>query len=155
MNAALSISQIQRMEEYAIKTVGIPSVVLMDRAGEAVARSVLRSFRREKDLKVTVVCGTGNNGGDGLVAARYLWAAGIKVNVIVVGSIGDLKADPAVFFKIVKSFGIPVNFIKSVDQEFLGLIGSSKVLVDALFGIGLNRPLTGLYEQLVNAINQS
>lgn len=154
MMGALSVSQVVRLEKYAIETVGIPSVVLMDRAGEAIARSVQRSLGRMQDPKVTIVCGTGNNGGDGFVTARYLQASGVKVKVLVSGSLKDLKDDPKVFYGVLKALKVPVVFLKTLGVSAAQIIKTSDVIVDALFGIGLNRPLAGLHEKLVTAMNQ-
>lgn len=152
---ALSVSQVQRLEKYAIETVGIPSVVLMDRAGEAVARSVQRTLGRTKNVKAAIVCGAGNNGGDGFVTARYLWGYGVKVKVLVVGSLKDLKGDPRIFYGILKALNVPVVSLKTLDRSTAQIIKMSDVIVDALFGIGLNRPLAGLDEKIVTTMNQS
>lgn len=154
-SSALSVSQVQRLEKYVIKTLGIPSAVLMDRAGEAVALSVQRSLGRTKNVKAAIVCGAGNNGGDGFVTARYLWAYGFDVKVLVVGPLKDLKGAPRVFYGVLKALKVPVVFLKTLDRSTARIIKSSDAIVDALFGIGLNRPLAGLHEKLVIAMNQS
>lgn len=153
--SALDVSQLQRLEKYAIETVGIPSVVLMDNAGRAVAQSVARSLKGKKRPRVVVICGTGNNGGDGFVSARYLWAAGMNVKVLVPGSMKDLKHDPRIFYGILNRLKISIVHPKSTDADVLRIVKTSDVIVDALFGIGLNRPLTGLYEKFVTIMNQN
>ncbi|MBL8014132.1 MAG: bifunctional ADP-dependent NAD(P)H-hydrate dehydratase/NAD(P)H-hydrate epimerase, partial [Candidatus Omnitrophica bacterium] len=82
MGNVLTVSQIQRVEKIAIQRIGIPSAVLMENAGRSVAQSVLAAFP-SKDLSVKIVCGLGNNGGDGFVAARHLWERKVKVEVMI------------------------------------------------------------------------
>jgi NAD(P)H-hydrate epimerase len=102
---------------------------------------------------VAVVCGTGNNGGDGLVAARHLINVGYKVKVFVIGSKSKLKKDPKINLNILLKMGQGVVWIKSV-KDLKG-IEKCGLIIDALFGIGLNSPVKGLYLDAINAMNKS
>lgn len=155
MNRILTVSQIQRLEKMAIDTIGLPSVVLMDNAGRAVAQSVLNAFSQARGLRIKVICGTGNNGGDGFVAARYLWEAGVKVDVLLCGAEQDLKNAPQMFYRANKNLKIPIRLFSAINAAFVQQIKGADGVVDALFGIGLNRPLEGFYLDAVKAMNNS
>ena len=143
------------MEKKAIGVIGIPSVILKDSAGRAVAESILKTLGQQKRLDVAVICGTGNNGGDGFVAARYLWAQGVNVTVFLIGSTRELKPDAKVFYSILKALKIPVVLINKISQSTADFITGHEIIIDALFGIGLNRPLTGICQEMVELINAS
>lgn len=155
MPKTLTVSQIQRIEKHAISTIGIPSVVLMENAGRAVAESLLRELEVKERTNIAVICGTGNNGGDGFVAARYLWAAGVNVTVFVLGNIKVLKQGPKVFYAILKALRVPVVLIKKWDRSTADFINGHDIFVDALLGIGINRPVSGELEQMIDLINDS
>ena len=126
----------------------------MDNAGRAVADSVVKYLKKEKHPKVVIVCGCGNNGGDGMVAARYLTLAQIKIDVFLVGTPADLKPDPQVFYKTLGPLGVRVKAVQKVDADFIRSLAAADVVIDALFGIGLNRPVTGLYREAIEAMNR-
>ncbi len=144
---------IQKIDRWAIEKIGIPSLVLMDRAGEAVAREVLKIFPHRR--KVLVVCGNGNNGGDGFVAARYLYQSGIDVRVVVTGGAKDLKTDSKVYYSLIKKLRIPVQMTVGNDQRFLRALAESSIVVDALFGVGLNRRVRSPYREIIDGVNDS
>lgn len=151
----MTVAQIRKLEKIAIEQIGLPSVVLMENAGRAVADSLLKSFSASPRLRVAVLCGTGNNGGDGFVAARHLWARGVMAEVLVCGNISDLKHDPKIFYDALKSLRITVRPIRTINASFVRRISKVDVVIDAIFGIGLNRPLEGFYRQVVQAVNDS
>lgn len=150
---ARTVLEIQELEKTAIRMIGIPSLVLMDNAGRAVAASVIKYLKNTAKPKVVIVCGTGNNGGDGLVAARYLSLAGIKTDVFIVGKSPDLKPDPKVFYQTLSPLGIRVTDLSKVDRSLSRPLAAADVVIDALFGIGLNRPVDGLYREAIEAMN--
>lgn len=155
MDRVLTVPQIQKLEKLAIERMGIPSVILMENAGRAVAQSILKSFPEELKLRVKVICGVGNNGGDGFVAARHLWLEGVKVEVMICAEIKDLKNDPGTFYHVIKKLDVPIRQIKFINASFEKLINDCDIVIDALFGIGLTRPLEGFYLKVVRAINES
>ena len=87
-----SITEAQAFDWYARQKLGLCSLILMENAGRSVAEEALKMLRGKK--RVTIVCGVGNNGGDGLVAARHLINAGKKVQIILIGNVSKLKPDP-------------------------------------------------------------
>jgi ADP-dependent NAD(P)H-hydrate dehydratase / NAD(P)H-hydrate epimerase len=119
---------------------GIPGTVLMENAGAAVAKAVAR--RHPPGSRVAVVAGPGNNGGDGFVAARHLAAAGYRVRLCLIGALDKLKGDAA---WAAGQWGWPVASTPD--------LAGAAVVIDALFGAGLDRPLTGDARAAVGAIN--
>jgi hydroxyethylthiazole kinase-like uncharacterized protein yjeF len=119
---------------------GTPGTVLMEKAGAAVARAVLR--RHPPGTRVAVIAGPGNNGGDGFIAARHLAAAGMRVRVCLVGARDRLKGDAAW-----AAAGWNGELASSPD------VSGAHVIVDALFGAGLDRPITGAALAAVEAMN--
>lgn len=122
---------------------GTSGIALMERAGKAVADAVLD--RHQAGTNVVVVCGPGNNGGDGFVAARLLAERGCPVHLMLLGSVEALKGDAAI------AASRWTGEVEKIDPT----IGKCGVVVDALFGGGLKRPLTGAAWAAVDAINRA
>ncbi len=121
---------------------GVPGIQLMERAGRAVAEAVIA--RERAGSRVIVVAGPGNNGGDGFVAARLLAERGYAVEVMLIGEVARLKGDAAI---AAKQWTRPV-----IAADPAGLVGA-QVIIDALFGAGLDRPIEGLPRAMIEAMN--
>jgi NAD(P)H-hydrate epimerase len=152
---AVTVKQIQNLDRLAIEKTGIPSVVLMENAGRAVAQGVIKELGKRDKRPVVVLCGPGNNGGDGFVAARHLLNAGIALNVFLIGREKDLKSDTRLNYDILKRLRQPVLEISAVNQSLRKSILNSSVVVDAIFGVGLNRDITGWLKDVIEAVNAS
>jgi NAD(P)H-hydrate epimerase len=129
--------QMRALDRHTIEDVGIPGEVLMESAGRAVVEAALAL----RDAgPVTVVCGGGNNGGDGLVAARHLHQLGVPVRVLLAGDASKLGADPAAQLARARAVGIeiPDAAARAADAPL-----ASGVVIDALFGTGLTRDVEG------------
>lgn len=151
----VTAAQIQTLDRIAIEKTGIPALVLMENAGRAVAECVVREFAAGKKGPVVIFCGTGNNGGDGLVAARHLVNAGMRVKIFLVGKASGLKADAAVHCRILKNCGYPVVEIAAGGQDVRRAISRAGLIVDAIFGVGLNRDVEDPVKSFIAAINGS
>lgn len=149
MKRPITILQAQAFDKYAQEKLGIPSVVLMENAGRSVAKEALKM----KPKRVAVVCGTGNNGGDGLVAARHLKNAGVTVIVYMIGRQKKLKNDPKINYKIIQKIGCKVKWLRSSND--LAFPKGTDLIIDAIFGIGLNAPVAGLYLEAIRVMNNS
>jgi hydroxyethylthiazole kinase-like uncharacterized protein yjeF len=119
---------------------GTPGRVLMENAGAAVARAVMA--RRPPGSKVAIVAGTGNNGGDGFVAGRHLNGAGYSVEIFLIGQPENIKGDAG---EALRDWGGPPS-------NALDLAGAA-IVVDALFGAGLDRPVTGPALDVIGRMN--
>jgi len=89
----VTAQEMRELDRHAIETLGVPAGTLMENAGRAVAEELLREL--PNGAKVSIVCGRGNNGGDGLVAARHLHQLGVDVLVVLLGDVANLSADAA------------------------------------------------------------
>jgi hydroxyethylthiazole kinase-like uncharacterized protein yjeF len=156
--------QAQTFDKFAQEKLGIPSIVLMENAGRSVAEEAIKLLRNAqravpagrqvtRNAYIVIVCGTGNNGGDGLVAARHLINSGVKVKVYLVGSPAKLKDDPKTNLNILLKMGEKVAWVRSV--KVLSGIKKSDLIIDALFGIGLNSPVSGLQQAVIEYLNAS
>ncbi len=142
--------QIRNWDKITLEKEGINSVELMERAATACFNWMQENYSLSRNY--LIFCGTGNNGGDGLVLARLLHNVKVKVQVYVLdhkNSKGDFNSN----LDRLTSMKLKVNFIKTV-KEF-PVIKKDTIIIDALFGTGLHKPLNGIAAQLVNFINQS
>jgi len=129
-NEILTVAQCYEADAFAAAH-GVPSLTLMENAGRAVADEVVKRHVRGRAV---VLCGPGNNGGDGFVAARHLAAFGWEVSVALVGARDALKGDAAEMAK---------RWAGAVAPLAPEVLKDATVVVDALFGAGLARPLEG------------
>ncbi len=150
----VSAKVIQDLDRLAIDHTGIPSLVLMENAGRAVAQEVMRQLKGKRKKPVSIVCGLGNNAGDGFVAARYLLNEGIEAKVFFIGKEQGLKNDAAVNASILKRLGYSIREIKKIDASFVQGIRQSAVIVDAIFGVGLNRWVEDPFRRVILVLNQ-
>ena len=140
MNELLTPSEMAEADRLTIAG-GTAGLALMERAGRAVADTVIGRFPSGK--RVTVVAGPGNNGGDGFVAARLLAEHGYRVTVMLVGDPARLKGDAALAAK---------KWRGEITADS-GYLATADVLIDALFGAGLDRPIEGAVRALIETMN--
>lgn len=136
----VTAEEMRAVDRAAIAGCGIPGLVLMDRAGAAVARAALAL--RGPGGRVVAFCGGGNNGGDGYAAARALVEAGVDARAVAVTDPAALRGDARAAFEAARAAGVPVG---SGDELRALRAGPGDVLLDALFGTGLARPAAGLH----------
>ena len=149
----LDAQRMAQADRITIEEIGIPGLVLMENAGRLVAEELAE--RVDPPGPVLVVCGRGNNGGDGYVVARHLLRLGYQVQVLATGDAGG-KTDAGAMARAWKGLGGAVTTVTSsrgLARE-ASLFERAEVVVDALFGTGLSRPLEGLAAELVQAINR-
>ncbi len=143
------------IDRAAQERLEIPGDVLMENAGAHVARSVLRLASELGRRRVVVVAGPGNNGGDGYVAARHLLDE-IAVEVWLVGERGRLAGDAEKNARRWEALGEPTRIVASADDLAEALAADPEPLVvDALFGTGLSRPVEGLPRAVIDAVVRS
>ncbi len=138
-------AQSRELDRLAIEEYGIPGYELMQRAGRAVFTCLGEHWPEARHL--AVVCGTGNNGGDGFVVARLAHRAGLRVNVLLLGEAARLRGDAALAYRDMRAAGIEA-------MAFAGeLPGEADLIIDALFGTGLDRPPQGMWRRAIEAMN--
>ena len=148
----LTPEEMARADKLTIEG-GVPGIDLMNKAGAAVADRV-RALVPDGG-KVLVLCGPGNNGGDGFVAARLLGSSGYQVNVWLLKDPSGLKGDAQLAYQAMQ---LPFHLIEIDEEDEIAALlvkCSADVAIDALFGAGLDRPLTGRARALVHALNAS
>ena len=143
----------QEREKSACERFGLGTLLLMENAGRAVASEVLSVLRERPSLqRVAIVCGTGNNGGDGMVVARHLFVAHPEnpPRVYLVGSPENLRGDAQYNYAVLTALGLPVQVVSSSgDVRF----EEDTLIVDALFGTGLTREVEGVHREVIRCIN--
>ena len=151
----LSREQVRQIDHQALEGFGVPGIVLMENAGRGAAEVLVRLGVQGP---VLICCGKGNNGGDGLVMARHLDRARVKVRVLLFADPKSFTGDAAINFHIVERSGIPlaIHSERSIDGPSLGTeLATVDWVVDALFGTGLQGPVRSPFDQVIAAINAS
>jgi NAD(P)H-hydrate epimerase len=153
----LTAREMKEIDRAAIEEIGIPGTVLMENAGLRVVRALKGRFSKPEDETIVIVAGKGNNGGDGFVVARHLFNSGTAPEVLLLATKEEVKGDAAVNLAVVLKLGIPVTEIRTSAEwkKARVKVFHATVIVDALFGTGLLKPLDGLFAEAVVDINKS
>jgi NAD(P)H-hydrate epimerase len=151
----LTARQMRDADRRTIDGIGIPSAVLMENAGRQVVTAIDAAFDDLEQMHVAVVCGPGNNGGDGFVAARVLIERSIATTVYLVAQASAVKGDARINLDVLHALGVDVVEIADGAAWELhgGEVTGADLIVDAIFGTGLKAPLEGLVATIVNDIN--
>jgi ADP-dependent NAD(P)H-hydrate dehydratase / NAD(P)H-hydrate epimerase len=151
----LNTAQMREADRRTIEEIGIPSVVLMETAGRQVVAAIESTFDDRLTGRVAVVCGRGNNGGDGFVVARTLRDQGVDVSVFVLGPRADVRGDARLNLDILGRLGVAVVEIADAQawDPHTSEIAACSLIVDAIVGTGFRDRLTGLLEAVVASIN--
>jgi len=153
----MSRDEVRAFDAWAIQHAGIPGVVLMENAGRACADLVEQRLAGCRKPRVAVVCGTGNNGGDGFVIARHLLNKGLGVNVALCGDGSKVAGDAKVHLDVLLHMGLAVVSLdvedKGIEARIRGCALCADLIVDAVFGTGLRGEVSPPYARLIEAIN--
>lgn len=153
----LNAAQMREADRHTIEDVGIPSLVLMENAGRQVVAAIEAAYESRLDGRVAVLCGRGNNGGDGFVVARTLIQRGIDTSVFVIGTVADVRGDARTNLDTLGRLGVTV--VEIGDEQTWELhfseISQCSLIVDAIFGTGLKSALGGMMETIVADVNAS
>jgi hydroxyethylthiazole kinase-like uncharacterized protein yjeF len=147
------VSEMRNLDRKAMDDFGISQEMLMENAGEAAYFVILREFGVQ-GKNFVIFCGSGNNGGDGLVVARKIHSTGGGVKVFSLGERDKLQGAAKTNFEIVSRMPIEVTEVQSIEQMRGAVLGCDAV-VDAIFGTGLSREVTGIYRDVIKLINES
>ncbi len=140
----LTATQMRETDRRCIEDIGIPGVVLMNNAGTAVFREIDRK-------PVGIICGKGNNGGDGFVVARLALLAGMNPRVILCADPESIRGDAAVFLRAYRKLGGPLTVLTEEEAvpSVLQSLSECELIVDALLGTGLKGEVRGLYRAVI------
>ena len=147
-----SVEEMREMDRYATEKFGIPSLTLMENAGQAAYFVILKELGI-KGKRFIIFCGVGNNGGDGLVVARKLHSMGGNVKIYILGDEKKYKGHARKNFEIVSKMPVEIKHFDS-PQNLRVDIAHSDAVVDAIFGTGLSRNVEGIYKDVIEAINE-
>lgn len=147
----LSKEASKKVDSYTIDKVGIPSIVLMENAAEKISELI-----KDKGKKFIIICGEGNNGGDGLAIARKLLLYGKDVKVVILKASKEPSKEFSINHNILINIGTEISSIScttDVDEKFIKDVENSDVVVDAIFGVGLSRNVEGIFYNVIKIIN--
>lgn len=146
MKYVVTAAQMQAADNYTSEKIGLPALVLMERAAIAAADEICKRFDvSQNTLRVCIVCGNGNNGGDGFALGRILNERGFTVHFFVVKEDAKCSESNLIQKEIVQKLG----HVVSTGQP----VGEYDIVVDAIFGTGLHREITGCYREMIEAMN--
>ncbi|MFQ9443038.1 MAG: NAD(P)H-hydrate epimerase, partial [Eubacterium ventriosum] len=135
-------TDMKKVDSYTINTIGIPSLVLMERAALSVAEIVCKN--QLKDKKILVVAGVGNNGADGVAICRILHLTGYNTELYILGDISKASTEFKQQLSIAHNIGINI----------VGDYNDADVIIDSIFGVGLSRNVEGVYKDVISKINK-
>jgi hydroxyethylthiazole kinase-like uncharacterized protein yjeF len=152
----LNTQQMREADRQTISEIGIPSIVLMENAGRQTVAAMEAAFDGLAASKVGVLCGRGNNGGDGFVVARTLVQRGIEAIVFLLGSVSEVRGDARTNLEILGRIGLTVVEVTNAQEWELHFseVSECDLLVDAILGTGFHGRLNGLLETVVADVNE-
>ena len=157
MEKTLTREEMLELDRKAIEEYKIPGIVLMENAGRNVAEEILKMIDDPQQAKVAILCGKGNNGGDGFVVARHLHNHSISVYVFLVAKISDIlkDGDAGTNLQILLNMKIPVKEILDIPgvNSILKELNGYNILADALFGTGLSGDVREPFKTLISGVN--
>jgi NAD(P)H-hydrate epimerase len=149
--------QIRELDRLAVEEFAIPSILLMDNAARGVAGVILEGLQGLEQPTALVICGPGNNGGDGLAVARHLVNRGVQVAIVLGAPAGGYTGDARTNLTIAQKMDLPIFEAGEAPGMAMvaagALLGEPVLVVDALLGTGLDRPATGVMAELIVEMN--
>lgn len=153
---AITADRMREIEEKAHQ-MGMLRVFMMENAGSGIVEYIFQKFKKLAKKRIVVIAGTGNNGGDALVAARHLVYHDAKVTIILLGSPTDLKTEEAqINWNILQRMNsIDIILAKEVSKELIKMINNAHIIIDGIFGIGIKGKLREPHSTMIDVINRS
>ncbi len=153
----LTAGQMAEVDRLTTERYLVPSILLMENAGRSFADELARACPGLYSRRITILCGRGNNGGDGFVVARYLSLRGAKPSILLFSDPEKLKGDALTNWKIVCAMGLPIQILSTLAsaRSYLKKTEAPDVIVDALFGTGLSKPIGAEFRPVVEWINRA
>src|ERR1051325_11707976 len=152
----LTAKQMREVDRVSVQELGIPGLTLMENAGRSVAEVLERNFAPLNQQRILVLCGKGNNGGDGFVVARHLAQHGCAPSVVLLADPGALKGEARASYDAMLHAGVTPTLARNSTEWASGHLLSEQfsVLVDAILGTGLTGPVDGYFGEVMRDINR-
>ena len=153
----LNTEQMKILDKKAQEEYCIPGLILMENAGLRAFETAYKMLRKRKAKSAFIFCGPGNNGGDGFVVARHLLNHDVKVRVFLLSASDKIKGDALVNYRILEKMGAQIIVLPSVPYLRNASVALKKagLIIDAIFGIGLNKVIEGVIEEVICEINRA
>lgn len=147
----------QEMDRLTIQELGLPGVVLMENAGRGASRVFLEQFKPSPEARITILCGPGNNGGDGYVMARYLHESGLLPIVLILSPLDKVSGDALIHLQIIRAMGVEILETPGLAEWTARrhALHQGDFIVDAILGTGLRSPVRDFYALVIDDINAS
>jgi ADP-dependent NAD(P)H-hydrate dehydratase / NAD(P)H-hydrate epimerase len=152
----LDNQQMRLLDRITASEYKIPGLIFMENAGMNTTIEVMKALKEDYRKKVIIISGTGNNGGDGFAIARHLYNKDVQVKVYIVGDESLIKNDAWVNLEAIKAMRVSIGFLKDENDmiDFNLDLMKSDIIVDALFGTGLNTPVKGIANEVIRVVNK-
>src|SRR6202795_1161475 len=152
----LTASEMREVDRLTTERAGVPSLTLMEGAGKSVAGFIRQQFRKLRRRGIVILCGKGNNGGDGFVVARHLLELGAKPVVYLFAEPGQVQGEAAVNLKRWQDASRELRVIRSSGewQAAKAAVASADIIVDALLGTGARGAVEGLLREVIEDVNR-
>ena len=153
----LSAKQMAEVDRLTTERYRIPSILLMENAGRLTAEEIEKASPGFDSKKIIILCGRGNNGGDGFVVARYIALHNAQPSILLFAEPDKLKGDALTNYDIVQAMGLPIQVLATPAEakSCLKKLASPDIIVDALFGTGLSKPIGPDYRPVVDWVNNN
>jgi NAD(P)H-hydrate epimerase len=157
----LTAEQMQQVDRLSTETYHIPSLLLMENAATQTTLAIIRKYGDVRNKRVLIVCGKGNNGGDGAAIGRQLWMRGARLDVVVLAQRESTAGDARINFDILKQLSQSAPLVEFQEitsspawKEFIQQHASYDLIIDGIFGTGLQRPTGGLQAEVISDLNE-
>ena len=156
MQVATAIAM-RNIDQRTIGAYRVPGIVLMENAGLALLQALEALWPDVAQRHVTILTGAGNNGGDGYIVARHLWNRGAQVHVVMLAPAGRLRGDARRAYEMARAYGAPMRPAATPQawSRVAPVLQETSLIIDAMLGTGLQRPASGLYAEVIEAVNQA
>jgi NAD(P)H-hydrate epimerase len=151
--------EIRAFDRYAIETLGVPGIVLMENAGRQIAEAARAMLAGRAKPRVVILAGPGNNGGDGFVVARHLATAGIRAEVVLLAPREKTTGEADTNLRILETMGFQVRVLAGAARAMLGelrpMLAEADLLVDGMLGTGTRGEIREPYASAIGAVNDA
>ena len=153
----LEAQHLKALDKKAQDDYGIPGLILMENAGLRAFEVAFKLLKKRKSKSVFMFCGPGNNGGDGFVVARHLLNHNVKVRVFLLSASDKIKGDALINYRILKKLGAQIITLPSISylRNAAVTLNKAGLIIDAIFGIGLNKEIVGFIEEVIGEVNKA